>query len=106
MLESCTKTQHHFAAVRTALKQADALVLADKHDPVQLERLTESVTRLNSRLRLIDSDRASEFVNGDCKILVPEGGIYDSNVQRLLALSGCLSYDHKVRSAYYVGLKL
>lgn len=106
MLESYTKTQHHFAAARTALKQADALVLADKHDPVQLERLTESVTRLNSRLRQIDSDRASEFVNGDCKILVPEGGIYDSNVQRLLALSGCLSYDHKVRSVYYVELKL
>jgi hypothetical protein len=106
MLESYAKTQHHFTAARTALKQADALVLADKHDPVQLERLTESVTRLNSRLRQIDSDRTAEFVNGDCRILVPEGGIYDSNVQRLLALSGCLSYGHKVRSVYYVGLKL
>lgn len=106
MLESYTKTQHHFTAIRTVLKQADDLVLAGKHDPVQLERLTESVTRLNSRLRLIDSDSTAEFVNGDCRILVPEGGIYDSNVQRLLALSGCLSYDHKVRSVYYVGLKL
>ncbi len=45
MLESYTKTQHHFTAVRSALKQADALVLADDHDSVQLERLTESVTR-------------------------------------------------------------
>jgi uncharacterized protein YchJ len=106
MLDSCTKTQHHFTAVRAALKHADELVLASKHDPDQLERLTKTVTRLNSRLGQIDSDRTAEFVNGDCRILVPDGGIYDSTVQRLLALSGCLSYDHKVRSVYYVGLKL
>lgn len=106
MLESYTKTQHHFTSARTVLKQADELVLADKHAPDQLGKLTESVTRLNSRLRQIDSDRTAEFANGDCRILVPDGGIYDSNVQRLLALSGCLSYDHKVRSVYYVGLKL
>jgi hypothetical protein len=106
MLESFTKTQHHFMAARTALKRADELVLADKHDPVQLERLTESVTRLNRRLGQIDSDRTAKFVNGDCRVLVPDGGIYDSNVQRLLALSGCLRYDDKVRSVYYVGLKL
>lgn len=106
MLDSCTKTQHHFTAARTALKHADELVLADKHDPDQLERLTKSVTRLNSRLGQIDSDRTAEFVNGDCRILAPEGGIYDSNVHRLLALSGCLTYDHKVRSVYYSGLKL
>lgn len=103
MLESYAKTQHHFTAARTALKHADELVLADKHDPDQLERLTESVTRLNSRLGQIDSDRTAEFENGDCRILAPKGGIYDSKVQRLLALSGCLRYDHKVRSVYYVG---
>jgi hypothetical protein len=106
MLESYTKTQHHFPAVRSVLKQADALVLADEHDPVQLERLTGSVTRLNSRLEQIDSARTAEFVNGDCRILAPEGGIYDGKVQRLLALSSCMRYDHKVRSVYYVGLKL
>jgi len=106
MLESCIKTQYHFTAARTALKRADELVLADKHEPDQLERLTESVTRLNSQLGQVDSDGTTEFVNGDCRILAPEGGIYDSNVQRLLALSGCLSYEHKVRSVYYVGLKL
>lgn len=106
MGESYTKTQHHFTAARTVLKNVDELVLADKHNPDQLDRLTESVTRLNSRLEQIDSDETAEFVNGDSMILAPEGGIYDSNVQRLLALSGCLIYDHKVRSVYYVGLKL
>ena len=106
MLESYTKTQYHFTVARAVLKHADKVVLADIHDPDQLEGQTESVTRLNSRLGQIDSDATTEFVNGDCRILVPEGGIYDSNVQRLLALSGCLSYDHKVRSVYYVGLKL
>lgn len=102
MLESCTKTQHHFAAARTTLKQVDELVLADENDLAQLERLTASVSRLNSQLGKIDSDRTAKFVNCDCKILAPDGGFYDSKVQRLLALSGCLKYDHKVRSVYYV----
>lgn len=106
MLEAYTKTQHHFAAARSALKHADKLVLADIHNPDLLDRLTESVTQLNSRLGKIDGDKTTAFVNGDCRIIAPEGGIYDSNVQRLLVLSGCLRYDHKVRSAYYVGLKL
>jgi len=106
MLESYTKTQNHFIATRTLLKQADELVLANKQDPSQWGKLIESVTRLNSRLEKIDSDKTAEFVNGDCRILAPDGGIYDSNVQRLLALSGCLRYDQKVRAVYYVGLKL
>jgi len=106
MVESYTKTQHHFTDARVILKRADELVLADIRDLNQLKRLAESVTRLNSQLGQIDSNRTVEFVNGDCKILSPDGGIYDSNVQRLLALSSCLRYDHKVRSVYYVGLKL
>jgi hypothetical protein len=106
MFKSKTKTQHHFTAARSALKCADELVLSNKHNPDQLKRLSETVTRLNSQLEQIDSDTTAEFVNCDCRILVPDGGIYDSNVQRLLALSGCLSYDHKVRSVYYLGLKL
>jgi len=106
MVESYTKTQYHVAAARTALKHADELVLADIRDPRQLKISAESVTQLNGLLEQIDSDDAAEFVNGDCRVLVPDGGIYDSNVQRLLALSGCLRYDHKVRSVYYVGLKL
>ena len=106
MLESYTKTQHHFIAARAVLKHADELVLADNHDPGKLERLTESVTRLNNRLQEIDSDSTAKFVNGDCRILAPDGGIYDSKVQRLLALSGCSKYDHRVRSVYYVGLKV
>ncbi len=106
MLKSCTKTQHHFTPVRKVLKHTDELVLADKYDPDQLERLSKEISRLNSRLEQIDSDGTAEFVNADCRILAPKGGIYDSNVQRLLALSGCLRYDHKIRSVYYVGAKL
>jgi hypothetical protein len=106
MLGTYTKTQHHFTTARKTLKHADELVLAGKYDPDQLERLTESVTRLYSQLGQIDSDRTTEFVNSDCRVLVPDGGFYDSNVQRLLTLSGCLTYDRKVRSVYYVGLEL
>jgi len=63
MLESYTKTQYHFTAARTALRHADKLVLADIRDPNQLERVTESVTRLNDLLGQIDSDKTAEFVN-------------------------------------------
>ena len=106
MLKSYIKTQHHFTRARTVLKNADELVLADEYESDQIEKLIEEITKLNSRLEKIDSDEESEFVNAECRILVPKGGIYDSNVQRLLALSGCLRYDHKVRSVYYVGGKL
>jgi uncharacterized protein YchJ len=102
LLESYTKTQQHFIAARKVLKHADELVFAGKHDTDILKALAESVTQLNNQLRQIDSDEAALFFNGNCKILAPEGGIYDNNVQRLLALSGCLRYDHKVRSVYYV----
>ncbi len=103
MLGSYTKTQQHFTATRTVLKQADKLVLAGKNVPERLKELTQSLTQLNNRLGQIDSDNKAEFVNSDCRILAPDGGIYDSKVQRLLALSGCLRYDHKVRSIYYIG---
>lgn len=105
MRDSYVKSQYHFATMRAALKSVDKLVLADKRDPVHLKILSESLIKLNSKLEEIDSDKASMFLNGDCIILTPEGGIYDRNVQRLLALSGCLKYDHKVRSIYYFGSK-
>jgi len=102
MVASYTKSQRHFVAARKTLQGADELILSDIRDPAQLARVTGSVNQLNGLLGQIDSDESTEFVNGDCRILVPDGGIYDSNVQRLLALSGCLRYDHKVRSVYYV----
>ena len=106
MLESFTKTQQHFADYRTVLKHADELVLVGEHNPNRLKKISESVTRLEKHLGQLDSEEITRFVNGDCRILVPDGGIYDVNVQRLLASSGCLRYDDKVRSVYYVGLKL
>jgi hypothetical protein len=106
LLDSKTKTQHHFSAARTTLKHADELVLANERSPARLERLSALVTQLNNQLGKIDADRTGIFVNGHCRILAPEGGIYDSNVQRLLALSGCLKYDHSVRSVYYVESKV
>lgn len=106
MLESYNKTQQHFAASRTVLKHADELVLVGDRNPNRLENLCESITRLNEKLKQIDSDKKARSVNCDCRILVPDGGIYDSNIQRLLVRSGCLKYDDKVRSVYYVGFKL
>lgn len=105
MVDSYRKTRHHFSEARVALKHADKLVFANIRDPMQLGRTAESIGRLNRLLGQIDADETSEFLNGDCRVLVPDGGFHDNNVQRLLALSGCLRYEHKVRSVYYVRLK-
>ncbi|WP_081659421.1 DUF4238 domain-containing protein [Thioalkalivibrio sp. ALE17] len=106
MVESFIKSQKHFAAYRAVLKHADQLVLKGENDPNRLNRLSESATRVKKKLERIDASETAESLNGDCRILVPDGGIYDINVQRLLARSGCIRYDDKVRSVYYVGLKL
>lgn len=106
MLKSYTKTQQHFASSRAVLKHANELVLTGERDPNRLRVLRESAKRLNEQLEQIDSNERAKFVNADCRILAPDGGIYDSNVQRLLVRSGCLKYDNKVRSIHYVGLKL
>ena len=71
MLESYTKTQKHFAVYRAVLKDADDLVLAGECDPNRLGKLCESVTRVDEQLRKIDSDQKAEFVNCDCRIIVP-----------------------------------
>ncbi len=102
MLESYTKTQYHFDTTRTVLKHADNLILENEHNSNILQSLTESVTQLSNLLGQIDSDKTTKFENCDCKILAPNNGIYDRNVQRMLALSSCLSYDNKVRSVYYI----
>lgn len=106
MVESYNKTQHHLAAARTLLKEADEMVLTNDRTPIRLKRVAKSVNKLNDQLREIDGDKRVNYVNGDCRILVPDGGIYDRNVQRLLVQSGCLRYDKKVRSIYYIGLRL
>lgn len=105
MLKSFTKTQHHFSAARTVLKDAHNLVLADECDGVHIKKLSEEISILNNKLEQIEDDEMTEFVNIELRVLAPKGGVYDSKVQRLLALSGCLKYDHKVRSVYYVPVK-
>lgn len=106
MLELYVKSQQHFTTTRSILELADKLVLANERNPEQLEQLSKLIDNLNNKLGEIDSDEKPSFENGDCKALVPDGGIYDKHVQRLLVRSGCLKYDDKVRSIYYVNLKL
>lgn len=103
LLHSYKKTQLHFADARAVLKDADNLLLKGNHGVDELEKLSRRVAQLNVRLREIDLDEASELVNRACRVIAPEGGIYDSKVQRLLARSGCLKYDSRVRAIYYVG---
>ncbi|KFC63564.1 DUF4238 domain-containing protein [Massilia sp. LC238] len=102
LIDSYKKTQLHFADTRAVLKDADNLLLKGKHGVGELEKLSRRVAQLNVRLREIDLDEASVFVNRACRVIAPEGGIYDSKVQRLLARSGCLKYDSRVRAIYYV----
>ncbi|MDO8342904.1 MAG: DUF4238 domain-containing protein [Cellvibrio sp.] len=106
MVESCSKTEFHFALARSLLKSADAMVCANERATDELHNLNKAVELLDCQLEETCCDETVRYVNADCTILAPEGGIYDRNVQRLLIRSGCLHYDQNVRSIYYVSLEL
>lgn len=99
-LETFQKSQHQFTTFREIIKSADRMVLDNDRDAAKLNRLTDQAKRFISHIgQAIDSKSTSAL-----KILSPDGGLYDLHVQRLLALSSCKQYEHKVRSIYGVSL--
>jgi hypothetical protein len=91
------KSQYHFATARNIMKSIDNLVFNNKQDDVNLNHLAGQAKNLNDELGRIENDL---FETRKLRIISPDGGFYDSNVQRLLALSSCPRYDHQVRSVY------
>ena len=99
-LETFNKSQGHFMTARNWLKAADRMVLRNEHGDTQLKRLEAQASSLVDKLGQPTQDlRLPQFT-----IMTPEGGLYDSNVQRLLVQSSCLRYDSSVRSVYGIGV--
>ncbi|HAS8622697.1 TPA: DUF4238 domain-containing protein [Vibrio vulnificus] len=99
-LETLQKSQRHFAIARNLIQTADRMVLGDDRDVAKLTRLAGQARELVDQLGQVND----QLVTSSFKVLSPEGGFYDTNVQRLLAQSRCLRYDNRVRSIYGIGL--
>lgn len=100
-LEMYRKSQNHFATARNLMKAIDRMVLQNDQDAYKLTQLSSQATMFIDQLRQV----VEPLVTTSLKVLSPEGGFYDTNVQRLLARSSCPKYDNKVRSIYGVDLR-
>jgi hypothetical protein len=100
-LKTYRKSQNHFAAARNIIKAIDCMVLANEQDAYKLNQLASQATTFIDQIRQI----VEPLDTASLQVLSPEGGFFDTNVQRLLALSSCSKYDNKVRSIYGVGLR-
>ncbi|WP_253824921.1 hypothetical protein [Vibrio chagasii] len=96
-LETFRKSQGHFATARNLLKTADRMVLDDNRNAARLAG--QAFDFMGQLGQVIEPLRIDTL-----KILSPDGGFYDTHVQRLLARSSCQRYDHRVRSIYGIGL--
>ncbi|WP_421860793.1 DUF4238 domain-containing protein [Marinobacter salarius] len=100
IIDTFEKSQGAFSKTRDLMKSADLMVMNDDQDNSKLADLSCKGTILSDEIERMKESVALEPL----KILSPEGGFYDLQVQRLLARSSCTRYDNKVRSIYGVGL--
>lgn len=99
-LSTYQKSQGLFATTREHLKKVDQMVLDNNRNAAQLAQMSSQAVDLKERLGL----STEQLILTGMKVISPDGGFYDPNVQRLLAQSSCLRYDHRVRSVYGIGL--
>lgn len=99
-LKTLEKSQRHFATARNLIKTADHMVMFDDRDGDKLTRLVGQAVNLVGQLEQV----SDQLVTNSFKVLSPDGGFYDTHVQRLLARSSCLKYENRVRSIYGIGI--
>jgi hypothetical protein len=97
LVETYSKSNGNFAALRSLLKSADNMILQNNKNVEQMIQLAKQLSSL--------MDKLSASSMRTFKVLSPEGGFYDANVQRLLMRSSCLNYERKVRTVYGIGLQ-
>ena len=101
LLDTFQKSQRQFTTARNLMRLADRMVLYNDRDAAKLNRLADQAKNFVDQI-----GRAVEPVTtSTLEILSPDGGFYDTYVQRLLARSSCLKYDRQVRSIYGIALK-
>ena len=81
---------------RSGLKAIHALVSSNNQN-------VETICKWKAEALNCEGNIIREVVDkANIKILAPEGGFYDTNVQRLLLKSNCYHYIDKVNSIYYL----
>ncbi|MEN6671108.1 DUF4238 domain-containing protein [Psychrobacter sp. B38] len=95
--ETFVKPSHsNYVKFRSDLKAINALVASNNQK-------VETISKWKAEALNCEGNIIREVVDkANIKILAPEGGFYDTNVQRLLLKSNCQHYLDKVDSVYYV----
>jgi len=100
LLENLQKSQGPFATLRRLMKTTDCMILTNDRNTEKIKSISDQAKTLMNQIK----DTTDHSNNCALTILSPEGGLYDTNVQRLLARSNCPRYDHQVRSIYGIDL--
>ncbi|WP_216655521.1 DUF4238 domain-containing protein [Vibrio sp. Vb339] len=99
-LETLQKSPSIFASTRNLVKAADHMIWSNDRDTTKLDKLAGQALELTNQLQQADG----QLVTRSFKALSPDGGLYDTSVQRLLVRSSCLAYDNQVRSVYGIDI--
>ncbi|CAM4371625.1 DUF4238 domain-containing protein [Pseudoalteromonas ostreae] len=95
LVETYKKANGNFTTLGNLLKSADNLVLQNNVDTKQHIHLASQLSSVAEQL--------SESNMHTFRVLSPQHGFYDTNVQTLLMKSSCLNYECKVRTVYGIG---
>lgn len=89
-------SNNNYVKFRNGLKAINALVSSNNQN-------VETICKWKAEALNCEGNVIREVVDkANIKILAPEGGFYDTNVQRLLLKSNCYHYIDKVNSVYYL----
>ncbi|MFG0400718.1 DUF4238 domain-containing protein [Pseudomonas sp. zjy_11] len=100
LLENLQKTQGPFATLRQLMRTTDCMILSNDRNAEKIKSISDQATAFMNLIK----DTTNHNNHCSLNILSPEGGLYDTNVQRLLARSNCPRYDNQVRSIYGIGI--
>ncbi len=83
---------------RDWLKSSHELVASNNSEQNSLSVKKTQAVELDKKIKA--HELGGDSIN--FKALVPEGGFYDKNVQRLLLKSNCTDYNDKALALYYL----
>ncbi len=89
-----------FVELRGFLKSADKLVESNDSNAHRIILMSRKATELVARIENKPDLDTAKFT-----VLSPEGGFYDTTVQRLLLKSNCQQYLDKVNSVYFIEVR-
>uniref|UniRef100_UPI003B5CCC77 DUF4238 domain-containing protein n=1 Tax=Shewanella gaetbuli TaxID=220752 RepID=UPI003B5CCC77 len=95
----CKSSCPDFVEYRLWLKSVNELVASNNTDVTVIKEKKEQSLEIENKIKNGDLGKGCSI---NIKVLAPEGGLYDTNVQRLLLKSHCTNYLDKATAVYYV----